>query len=241
MKKIIFNLTYFYIFGSESLLIFNERSLNIYMKPRNYQAIVETQIKNSELVREKRLKIAKAASKLFIKKGYFNTTMREISRASGLTIGNLYDYITKKEDVLYLVFDVFHSIWVNKLEEEGVFEISDPIDQFNVAIHKMLELTNAYSDMILLMYTESKLLPKDFLKIILEKESRLVRCFEDILVRGVEKGVFKIKDPFFVANVIVYLLSFSPLRGWNLRNRYKAEEGNEKLIKLVKSYLLKFD
>lgn len=234
-------MTYFYIFGTKCLSIFNERSINIYMKSRNYQAIVETQIKDSELVREKRLKIAKAASKLFIKKGYFNTTMREISKASGLTIGNLYDYITKKEDVLYLVFDVFHSMWVNKLEEERVFKIGNPTDQFNVAIRKMLELTDVYSDMILLMYTESKLLPKDFLKIILEKESRLVRCFEDILVRGVEKGVFEVKDPFFVANVIVYLLSFSPLRGWNLRNRCKVEEVNEKLIELVKSYLLKFD
>src|SRR4030042_4279348 len=158
------------------------------MKSRNYQKIVETQIKNIELVREKQLLIAKAASKLFIKKGYFSTTMREVSRASGLTIGNLYDYITKKEDVLYLVFDVFHSIWVNRLEEEEVFEIEDPVKQLNTAIQKMLELVNEYRDMVLLMYTESKSLPKYFLKIILEKESGLVQCFEKILSGGVEKG-----------------------------------------------------
>jgi hypothetical protein len=35
----------------------------------NAKVEVETQIKNRELVREKRLLIAKAASKLFIKKG----------------------------------------------------------------------------------------------------------------------------------------------------------------------------
>ena len=203
------------------------------MKKLNAKVEVETQIKNSELVREKRLLIAKAASKLFIKKGYFSTTMREISKASGLTIGNLYDYITKKEDVLYLVFDVFHSIWVNRLEKGGVFEIEDPEKQLRTAVQQMLELVNEYRDMVLLMYTESKSLPKYFLKIILEKESGLVECFEKILKRGVEQRVFKVKDPFFLANVIVYLLSLEPLRGWNLKKVIKVEAINKLNIELI--------
>lgn len=226
-------MTNFYLFDNERLLLFNERSINIYMKSRNYQKTVGTQIKNSELVRGKRLQIAKAASKLFIKKGYFSTTMREISKASGLTIGNLYDYITKKEDVLYLVFDVFHSIWVNRLEEKGVSEIEGPVKQLKAAIQRMLELTNEYRDMVLLMYTESKSLPKYFLKIILEKESELVECFEKILKRGVERGVFKIKDPFLLANIIVYLLSLESLRGWNLKRRYKVEEITKYIIEFI--------
>jgi AcrR family transcriptional regulator len=185
---------------------------------------VYTQIKDDELVRKKQLQIAMGASKLFIKKGYHKTSMREISKATGLTIGNLYDYITKKEDVLYLVFDVFHSTWVNQLEEEKVFEIEDSIEQLKTAIKKMLELVSEYRDMVLLMYTESKTLPKYFLKIILEKESGLVECFEKILKRGVEKEIFKVRDPFLLANIIVYLLSIEPLRGWNLKKRYKPEE-----------------
>lgn len=196
--------------------------------------MVKTQIKNSELVRKKRLQIAMGASKLFIKKGYFRTSMREISKASGLTIGNLYDYITKKEDVLYLVFDVFHSMWVRRLEEEGVFEIEDPVKQLEIAVQKMLELVNHHRDMILLMYTESKLLPRVFLKIILEKESGLVQCFEKLLRRGIEKEVFKIEDPFLLANIIVYLLSIEPLRGWNLKGRYKAEEIDKHIIEFIK-------
>jgi AcrR family transcriptional regulator len=184
-------------------------------KPRTRK--VETQVKDSELVRKRHLQIATEASKLFIKKGYFQTSIREISKATGLSMGSLYDYITKKEDVLYLVFDVFHSMWVNKLEKEGVFEIEDPVEQLKIGIRKMLELVNEHRDMILLMYTESKSLPKYFLKIILGNESGLVECFEKILKRGVEKGVFEVKDPFFMANIIVYLLSIMPLRGWNLR------------------------
>jgi AcrR family transcriptional regulator len=199
----------------------------------NIKKEVETQIKDSELVQKKRLRIAMGASKLFIEKGYSKTSIREISNATGLTIGNLYDYITRKEDVLYLVFDVFHSMWTSRLEEEGVFEIEDPLKQLRIAIRKMLELVHDYRDMILLMYTESKLLPKDFLKIILEKESGLVRCFEQILEKGLKKKVFRIKEPFLLANIIVYLLSMEPLRGWNLRKEYKVEEINRHMEEYI--------
>ncbi|HAX99541.1 MAG TPA: hypothetical protein DCY12_11810 [Candidatus Atribacteria bacterium] len=187
---------------------------------------VKTDIKSSQLVKSKRLQIAIGASRLFIKKGYFQTSIREISKETGITIGNLYDYISGKEDILYLVFDVFHSMWLDKLTEEGIFKMEEPVKQLEVAIRKMLELVNSHREMIFLMYTETKLLQKDYLEIILEKEARLVKYFEDILRRGIEKKVFKIKDPFFMANVIVYMLSLEPLRGWNLRKSYKVEQIN---------------
>jgi AcrR family transcriptional regulator len=159
--------------------------------------------------------------------------MREISKASGLTIGNLYDYITKKEDVLYLVFDVFHSTWVNRLDRERVFEIEDPEKQLKTAVQEMVKLASEYREMILLMYSESKSLPKDFLKIILEKESGLIEYFEKILKQGIEKGVFEVKSPFFLANIIVYLLSIEPLRGWNLKRHYGVSEINNLIVDYV--------
>lgn len=194
---------------------------------------VKTQIKDPELVQKKRLQIAAGATKLFIKKGYFKTSIREISRATGITIGNLYDYVTRKEDILYLVFDVFHSAWVRRLEEGGIANIENPVEQLKAALRKMFEIVNTHRDMVLLMYTEGKLLPKEFLKKILENESSLIKVFEQIIRRGVEKGFFQVRDPFLLANVIVYLLSIEPLRGWNFRKHYSAEEINEFMINLI--------
>jgi AcrR family transcriptional regulator len=194
-----------------------------------------SQIKDVELVRKKRLQIALGASKLFIKKGYPQSTMREISEATGLTIGNLYDYINTKEDVLCLVFDVFHSTWSHQLEEEGILDIEDPVEQLRMAIRKRLELVNRVRDMVLLMYTESKLLPRDSLKRVLKKESRLIGVFERVLKNGIKKRVFRVKDPFFAANVITYLLSIEPLRGWNLKNKYSVPGIDRRL----EEYILK--
>lgn len=194
---------------------------------------LQTSIKDPELVRKKRLQIAMGASKLFVKKGYFQTSIREITKATGITIGSLYDYITKKEDILYLVFDVFHSLWVSRLEEEGIFEIDDPVKQLRAAIERMLGVVNENRKMVLLAYTESKSLPKNYLKIILEKERGLVECFEKILNKGIEKGVFKVKDPFLLANTIVYLLSIEPLRGWNMKKHYKIETINKFILECI--------
>jgi AcrR family transcriptional regulator len=101
--------------------------------------VLKTQIKSSEHVQKKRLQIARGASKLFIKKGYAQTSISDRSKATGLTIVNLHNHITRKEDTIYLVFDVFHSMWTNRLEEEGVFKIEDPVVQLKTGIQKMLE------------------------------------------------------------------------------------------------------
>jgi AcrR family transcriptional regulator len=209
------------------------------MEKEHIKRNIKTNIKNIEVVKKKHLQIAMGAAKLFTKEGYPQTSIREISKAAGLTIGNLYDYITKKQDVLYLVFDVFHSMWAERLKDKGISEIEDPIRQLMLAIQRMLAIVNTHRDMVLLMYTETKLLPKDFLKIILGKESRLVGYFEKILKRGIKKGVFKKIDPFFLANIIVYMLSMEPLRGWNLRKRYKVGEINEYIIEFIKRCILK--
>jgi AcrR family transcriptional regulator len=196
------------------------------------------EIKSLELVRKKRLQIALGASKLFVKKGSHKATMREICKATGFTIGNLYDYIKTKDDVLCLVFETFHSIWSHQLENEGVFDIEDPLEQLRMAIRKRLELINQLRDMVFLMYTDSKILPREFLKTVLKNESYLIGNYERILRNGIEKKVFKIKDPFFAANVIVYLLAIEPLRGWNLK-RYSISQINRRLEKYIFTLVMK--
>lgn len=205
------------------------------MRKKDLETIV-TQIKDQELVQKRHLRLAKKASKLFVKKGYYQTSIREISKAANFTIGNLYDYISKKEDVLYLVIDFFHTIWVSKLEKERINEIKDPVERLKVAIRCMLKLVNENKEIILLAYRESKSLPRQYLKMVLEKESCIVESFERILQDGIEKGVFKIKNPFFIANIIVYLFGLEPLRGWSLFKRYNVRRVND----LIENLILKF-
>jgi AcrR family transcriptional regulator len=64
---------------------------------------IPTNVKNEALVLKRHRQICEAVVKHFSKKGYHRTTLREISRESGITLGNLYDYIITKEDTLHFV------------------------------------------------------------------------------------------------------------------------------------------
>ncbi len=211
------------------------------MKKLDTQKNIQTHIKDADLIRKKHLQLAKGAAKLFVKKGYFQTSIRDILKSTDFTTGNLYNYISKKEDILHLVFEVFQTTWVSWLEERGVSRIDDPVEQLKSAIQEMLSLVNSNREMVLLMHTESKSLPKNYLEATMEKESQLVEYFEKILLRGREKGVFKITDSFLVANIIVYLLSIEPLRGWSLRKRFKVEEIDNFLEKYIMASVLNSD
>lgn len=190
---------------------------------------VKANVKDLELVRKKQLHIAKKATKLFIKKGYHKTSMRDISRATGMATGVLYGYIKKKEDVLSLVFELSHDIWAEFLEQQGVYNIDDPEEQLRTAICRLLEMQADWKDEVLLMYRESKFLTKEALRDALEMESSLTSKIEEIIRNGVKKKVFKVKDPFFTANMLLIELVLNPLRGWNL-TRYTDEERTGLLV-----------
>ncbi|HBJ74546.1 MAG TPA: hypothetical protein DDY86_03285, partial [Syntrophaceae bacterium] len=167
--------------------------------------------------------IVKKASKLFIKKGYSQTTMRDISKATGINLGNLYSYISSKEDILCLAFDTYHGPAMDWFAQEGILDIEDPEEQLRIALHQMLEMIHDVMSDVLMMYRETRVLPPQFLKIVLKKEGDLIKIFEDIIARGVEEKIFNVRDPFFAASMLVFQLSLYPLRSWNLK-RYTREE-----------------
>lgn len=167
--------------------------------------------------------IVKKASKLFMKKGYAQTSMRDISKATGINLGNLYYYITSKEDILCLAFNAYHDLTMEFLDQKGILNIEDPVEQLKAVLRKALETTYDVKDDILMMFRETRVLPRKFLKTILEKEGAFIKLFEDIIAKGIKSHDFTVKDPFFAANMLVFQLSLYSLRRWNLK-RYTRDE-----------------
>ena len=190
---------------------------------KNSPINIVTKRKSSDLYRKNQLKIIKKATNLFMKNGYVQTSMRQIAKAAGIDIGNLYYFIRRKDQILFLAFDMLHSPAAELFEKHNIFDIEEPENQLRKAIRELVSINYDYKDQILLLYRESKVLPKNFLKIILQRESLLVRHFEEILNNLKEKAGFNIQNPAFVANMIVYQSSLYPLRQWNLGECTKEE------------------
>lgn len=185
---------------------------------------VFSRIKNSERVQDKQLLIAKKAAKLFVRKGYAQTTVREISKATGLAMGNLYDYINKKEDILCLVFDTYHETVEESSYGPEIATIEDPMEQMQTNVRVALKNIRDFHDEIMLMYRESHLLPKKYLERAKKQELMQIRKTADYIRRGVKKGVFQVKDPFFASSMLFCLLASPALRGWTFAGRYSRKK-----------------
>lgn len=57
--------------------------------------------------KEKRQKMMECATELFVEKGYYNTTIRDIIIKSGFGTGTFYNYFIDKEDVLKALLEEF--------------------------------------------------------------------------------------------------------------------------------------
>ena len=190
----------------------------------------------SDPAEKRRLLIVKKATRLFIKKGYSQTTMRDIARATNINLGNLYNYIDSKEDILCLSFEDYHDPAMEWFEREGIMKLDDPRQQLEKSVRRMLVMIYDVMNEILMMYRETRVLPPKFLKIVLQKENDLISVFEKIIAGGAAKKVFHVRDPFFAANMLVFQLSLVPLRSWNLK-KYTREEyldlAQETIIKAI--------
>lgn len=193
---------------------------------------IPTNIKNESLVKKRRQQIFEAAMKLFPQKGYHSTTLREISKETGITLGNLYDYISTKEDILYIIQEratqaVIEAISTNQ------DETCDPLEKLRRLINSELDMVDKYQDMILIIYQESHAWSKELLQTSLKNEGRHVEQYEKVIAEGIKKGVFKGTNARMLANMVIMLINTWVLRRWDLGARIKIKEMRQCILETV--------
>lgn len=190
---------------------------------------VPTKIKTQRRVDDKRKKIIKAAVAVFKRKGYHKTTVRDIARSARISMGSLYDYISSKEDILYLFYNEFiftyHKTVVSKTNN-----IDDPKEKLKVAYKTLIEVSFSLEDEILFGWTEAKNMKKNYIKEVLKIESDLIDYFKEILEEIKTTFKVKLEDPNMLANFLVYSATFGILRRWSLRPRYSKEQITDYLL-----------
>mgnify|MGYP001818299579 CR=1 FL=1 len=75
---------------------------------------------------------------LFSVKGFYNTSIKDVLEATGLTKGGLYGHFTSKEEIWYAVYDEAVSIW-RSLVFKDVRKCSDPLERLDTFIKNDLE------------------------------------------------------------------------------------------------------
>jgi len=175
--------------------------------------------KNAPLVENRHQQIVDGACKVFFEKGYHPTTIRDIAKACGMSMGQLYHYIRSKDDVLYLIHKHMHKVWHDYIKRSNLEQIDDPVQKFKEALHQILQFQIENKKLIQFVYSESKYLDKEHFKVVLEMDYNHVIGFWRSLLEEVKKKKSIKGDLDIFASIIAFVLVFPPLRGWTLRDK----------------------
>ncbi len=192
---------------------------------------IETVVKDRALIEQRHEQICDAALHLFARKGYHQTSVREVAEAARLSVGALYTYIKTKEDILLLVYHRIFKLFQEKMSEAMV-KGGEPPAQLRAAIGATLKLYEEYQDLILVLYQESHTLRREALQQLFEVDRRYVSMVQAIIERGVREGHFVVEDSNLIAIAILFLCAVWPLKRWNLK-KYDLATVTDGVIGLV--------
>jgi AcrR family transcriptional regulator len=81
--------------------------------------------------------ILRASAQIFAEKSYHSTSMRDISRATGVSLAGLYHYCKSKEELLFLIQDHCFGRVLERFEER-MKGIEDPFEKLRIFIDNHL-------------------------------------------------------------------------------------------------------
>jgi len=197
----------------------------------SYQEIVE---RVGQRAGHKRWEIVKAAAGLFIRKGILNTGVRDIAEASGITGGTLYHYFKSKDDIItaFLDYAVIATNEFVRMTAEVLAKLQ-PEEAMKRAIRLYMEYTNEAQSIVLFWHQETRNLPPDQRKRLMENDVLLASLFEKLIELGRKQGIYKIKDAALAAHNIIVLSDMWAFRRWWLGRRYTAEQYIDKQTEFI--------
>lgn len=189
---------------------------------------VPSSIKDQSLVEKRRNQMIKGAVSLFIEKGFHKTTTREIAKASGFSIGTLYEYIRTKEDVLFLVCDSIYERVKDRMEQVIDTE-KKTIDSLIHAVTSYFQLMDDMQDEVVVMYQEVKSLPRDSQEYVLQKEKDMVEMLTQVIRNSISTPMAE-QDVSLIANNIFIQGQMWGFRRWMLQKEFTLESYTKRQV-----------
>jgi len=124
--------------------------------------------------------ILRNAARIFAEKSYHSTTMRDISRATNVSLAGLYHYCKSKEELLFLIQDNCFGRVLERLEER-LREVDEPLAKLRVFIDNHLSFFAANMAEMKVLSHEADSLAGDLHLHVSTKKDRYTRLARRIL------------------------------------------------------------
>ncbi len=193
---------------------------------------VQSLVTDPKLVGERREQIVRAAVKLFSEQGYFVTTIQQIAREAGVSVGLVYQYFRDKDDVLFLSLQNVLETYEKQIPRalEGV---SHPLERLRAAIEAYCRVVDRLREATVLTYRSTKSLRADRRTYIKQGETRTNRLLERCVKACIEAGYMEPVNTQLLVYQYVHFAHAWALKRWAFRGRYTLERYVEEGLKLL--------
>lgn len=190
------------------------------------QTIVRSQVTDEKLVLKRREQIVAAAIELFSEQGYYRTSIQDIARKAGVSIGLIYQYAQTKEDVLLLsLMSVLESY---KREIPLAVSIGDePLRALWSTHATYCRIIDRRRSAAVLAYRSTKSLPPAQREIIKQLEIETNEFVAQRLRDCIAAGLFREINVNLVAYQLVLYAHTWALKYWRLNHMVTIDEYTE--------------
>lgn len=124
--------------------------------------------------------ILRTSARIFAEKSYHSTSMRDIARATGVSLAGLYHYCKSKEELLFLIQDHCFGCVLESLEER-IKTVADPFETLRIFIDNHLSFFAANMAEMKVLSHEAESLAGDLHKHVSTKKERYAKLARKIL------------------------------------------------------------
>lgn len=139
-----------------------------------------------------------------------------------MSMGQLYHYISSKDDILYLMHRHSQQMWYQNLADAGFEDLTDAGARPEHGLRISIKYLSDNRSLIQFLYTESRHLNRENLLKVLELDDQNVVGFYRRLLSEMPGDPLKDRADL-AANLVAFICVFLSLRGWNLHLSNEAD------------------
>lgn len=195
---------------------------------------VVSKVEVPELVAKRQSQILQAAVELYGKQGYHVTTIREVAQRAGVSVGLIYQYVSDKEDVLFLALVEVLDSYLREVPL-ALAGLTDPMERFCAAVRAYGHVIDERIAATALVYRETKWLRRERRDLLKQKEVDTNKLISDCIEHCVREGVFEDVDVELFTYQIVMFCHAWALKAWHFQGRMTIEDYVDRGLKLMLS------
>jgi len=139
---------------------------------------------------------------VFLKKGFQETSMRELAETAGLGKSTLYDYFKTKDDILLYYFEDQLNDLIESAQKIATQKKSAD-NRLRLIIQMHLDFLQANKSLFMKLSLETQRLRLDSQKQIQEKRHTYQDLIRDLIDEGIREGAFRKVDSLLAARILI--------------------------------------